>query len=90
MKIFLYYFLIINLYGVFLMYKDKNKSRKGQWRVPEKKLFIVAIAFGGIGIFLGMQLFRHKTKHLKFVVGIPMIILIQLIILFRYIELVIK
>lgn len=84
MKIFLYYALIINLYGFFLMYYDKNKSKKSQWRIPEKRLFAVAIAFGSIGIFLGMHLFRHKTKHLKFVFGIPFIGLVQLFILFKY------
>lgn len=84
MKIFLYYLIIINLYGFFLMFYDKNKSRKGQWRIPEARLFIVATVFGSAGIFLGMQLFRHKTKHLKFLLGIPVIVLIQLFILFKY------
>ncbi len=85
MKLFLYYFLIINLYGIFVMYSDKNKSKKGKWRTPENTLFTIAIAFGALGIFIGMRLFRHKTKHNKFVIGIPLILIVQVFIFFKYI-----
>ncbi|MBU3161082.1 DUF1294 domain-containing protein [Clostridium frigoris] len=85
MKIFLYYVLFINLYGIFVMYSDKNKSRQGKWRTPEKTLFTIAFAYGALGIFLGMRLFRHKTKHNKFVIGIPAILIVQIFIFFRYI-----
>ena len=83
MKIFSCYILVINLYGIFLMYSDKKKSIKGKWRVPESKLFFIAFIFGGLGILSGMYLFRHKTKHMKFVVLIPLICLIQLYFFFR-------
>jgi len=85
MKLFLYYILIINLYGIFVMYSDKNKSKKGKWRTPEKTIFIIAFAFGALGIFIGMRLFRHKTKHNKFVIGIPLILIVQVFIFFKYI-----
>ncbi|MBX4258619.1 DUF1294 domain-containing protein [Clostridium estertheticum] len=85
MKIFLYYVLVINLYGIFVMYSDKNKSRKGKWRTPENTLFTIAFAYGALGIFIGMRLFRHKTKHNKFVIGIPAILIVQIFIFFRYI-----
>ena len=85
MKIFLYYVLVINLYGIFAMYSDKKKSQKGKWRTPEKTLFIIAFAYGALGIFLGMQLFRHKTKHNKFTIGIPAILIVQIFIFCRYI-----
>ena len=85
MKLFLYYFLIINLYGIFVMYSDKKKSKKGRWRTPENTLFIIALAFGALGIFMGMRFFRHKTKHKKFTLGIPMILIIQSFIFFKYI-----
>lgn len=85
MKIFIYYILLINLYGIFVMYSDKNKSKKGKWRTPEKKIFAVALAFGSLGIFSGMYLFRHKTKHTKFVFGIPLILVIQIYIFGKYI-----
>ncbi|MBU3111471.1 DUF1294 domain-containing protein [Clostridium lacusfryxellense] len=85
MKLFLYYILAINLYGVFVMYSDKNKSRKGKWRTPENTLFAIALAFGSLGIFMGMRLFRHKTKHNKFVIGIPAILIVQIFIFLKYI-----
>jgi len=84
MKILLYYLLIINLYGIFLMYSDKKKSIKGKWRVPETSLFFIALIFGSFGILSGMYIFRHKTKHKKFVFLIPLICFIQLYILFKF------
>ncbi|APM40673.1 DUF1294 domain-containing protein [Clostridium kluyveri] len=86
MKIFLYYILLVNIYGFILMYLDKNKSKKGKWRISENKLFITAILFGSLGIFLGMYAFRHKTKHPKFVIGIPIIIILQLFLYFKYLN----
>lgn len=86
MKIFLYYILLVNIYGFILMYIDKNKSKKGSWRISENKLFITAILFGSLGIFSGMYTFRHKTKHPKFVIGIPTIIILQLFLCFKYLN----
>ena len=57
---------------------DKVKARKGAWRVPEKTLFLFAILGGGLGSWIGMYTFRHKTKHWYFVVGIPMIFVIEM------------
>ncbi len=66
------------------MYSDKSKSKKGNWRVPEKNLFFTAIILGSLGILLGMYLFRHKTKHNKFVIGIPTILVIQILVFTKY------
>jgi uncharacterized membrane protein YsdA (DUF1294 family) len=85
MKFILYYIIAINLYGIFVMYSDKKKSQKGKWRTPEKTIFTIAFAFGALGIFMGMRLFRHKTKHKKFVIGIPLILIVELLIFFTYI-----
>jgi uncharacterized membrane protein YsdA (DUF1294 family) len=85
MKYFLYYLLFINLVGIFVMYSDKKKSRKGKWRTPENNIFAIAIAYGALGIFTGMRLFRHKTKHNKFVIGIPLILIVEIFIFFKYI-----
>lgn len=63
------------------MYYDKKKAIKGQWRISEATLITMAIIGGSIGEYLGMQNFRHKTKHLKFKVGIPAIIIFQVIFL---------
>ena len=57
---------------------DKYKAKTDKWRTPEKTLFLLAIIGGGIGAFLGMQVFRHKTKHTQFVIGIPVIMIAQL------------
>ena len=60
---------------------DKYKAKTDRWRTKEKTLFLFAILGGGIGAFWGMQVFRHKTKHTQFVVGIPLIMIIQLILI---------
>lgn len=85
MRILFYYILLINLYGVIVMYYDKSKSIKHQWRVPESRIFLIACILGSLGIFLGMHLFRHKTKHKKFMIGIPLILIIQLYLLSKFI-----
>ncbi|MBB6715995.1 DUF1294 domain-containing protein [Clostridium gasigenes] len=73
----LLYFSIINLVGFLLMLVDKRRAIKHEWRISELNLFIVSIIGGSIGSYLGMYCFRHKTKSLKFTLGIPIIILIQ-------------
>lgn len=83
-KVFVVFILIINIYGFVIMFSDKNKARKKQWRVPEAKLFSIAFLFGSLGILLGMAAFRHKTKHLKFVLGVPVILIVQIFLLFKF------
>ena len=60
---------------------DKQRAKNNQWRIRERTLFLVAMIGGSIGIFLGMEVFRHKTKHKKFIFGIPIIMLVQITIL---------
>ncbi len=74
------YLVLINTIGFVIMGIDKRKAIKHQYRIPEKTLFLVAILGGSLGGFLGMELFRHKTKHMKFVIGFPAIFLIQAVI----------
>lgn len=76
-KIGMGYLLLVNLTGFILMGADKHKAKKRAWRISERTLFLVAILGGSIGSMLGMYTFRHKTKHKKFVIGIPALILIQ-------------
>lgn len=83
MKFIFIYLVLVNLFAIYVMYVDKKRSRKGHWRVPEKNLFIIAAVFGSLGILVGMRLFHHKTRHLKFVYGIPAILIIQLYLLYR-------
>ena len=73
------YFLTINLIAIIVMGFDKNKAKRHEWRISEKTLFLLALCMGSIGIWSGMYLFKHKTKHYKFVFGIPAIILLQII-----------
>ncbi len=75
----LLYLLIINALGFALMLADKWKARKNLWRIPEATLMAVAALGGSIGSLLGMYAVRHKTKHLKFTVGIPLILGLQLL-----------
>ena len=60
------------------MYIDKNKAKKGKYRISEKAIFITALLLGAIGVYIGMYKFRHKTKHTLFTVGIPICIIINL------------
>lgn len=72
------YLLLMNLIGIAVMGMDKSKARKHQWRIPEKTLFTVSILGGSVGTWAGMYLFRHKTKHWYFVIGMPLILVLQL------------
>ena len=74
MKLLSFYLLIINALGFLLMLVDKWKARKNRWRVRESTLLLVAALGGSVGSLLGMYLFRHKTLHLKFTLGIPLIL----------------
>ena len=75
------YIILINLIAFVVFGIDKRKARKGQWRVHESTLFILAIIGGSIGALLGMLAFRHKTKHRKFTIGIPLVLALQIALL---------
>ena len=77
--VYLYYILLINLITFLLFGIDKYKAKKGLWRIPEKVLFLFAILGGSVGALIGMKVFRHKTKHKSFTIGIPAILIIQII-----------
>ena len=78
-KLLIFYLLIINALGFILMLVDKIKAKKNLWRIPEATLFLVAAIGGSIGSLFGMYTFRHKTKHIKFIVGMPLILAAQII-----------
>ena len=75
------YFVIINVIGFFIMWLDKRKARKGSWRIPEKTLFIITALGGGIGTIAGMYTFRHKTQKVNFVIGLPLITVLEIILI---------
>ena len=78
MKYLLWYLLLINAVAFGLMLVDKFKARKNRWRIPERTLMLSAAFGGSIGALLGMYTFRHKTKHLKFTLGVPAILIAQI------------
>ena len=75
------YLTIINAIAFALMLTDKANARKKLWRIPERVLFTAALLGGSVGSLLGMYLARHKTKHPKFVIGIPVILVIQVVLI---------
>ena len=81
MEIFIYYFLAINVVTFFVYGIDKVKAKKGLWRIPEATLLMLAVIGGSIGAWLGMMVWRHKTKHLKFKIGVPVILITQIALL---------
>lgn len=77
MKLFAIYLVVMNVLGVAVMWSDKRRARLHRWRIPEKLLFGVSLLGGSAGTWAGMYLFRHKTKHWYFVVGMPLILVCQ-------------
>ena len=75
------YFVLVNLIAFIMYGVDKKKAIKHKWRIPEHDLILVAVLGGSIGALLGMKAFRHKTKHPKFFIGVPAILIVQLILL---------
>ncbi len=75
------YLAIINVIGLLFMLADKLKAINGAWRIPEATLMGIAAIGGSLGSLIGMYLFRHKTRHAKFTVGVPVLLVIHIIIL---------
>jgi len=80
MKFFYLYLAVINLIAVIITCYDKHCAKTDKWRIPEKTLFVVAALGGSIGMYITMKKIRHKTQHTSFMVGIPAIIIAQVII----------
>ena len=76
------YLVLMNLAAFALMGIDKLKAKKRAWRIPEATLFLFAIFGGSLGSIAGMFLFRHKTRHWYFLYGMPLILIVQLIVLY--------
>lgn len=71
--------LTLNLITFIIYGIDKFKAKKAKWRIPESTLLLLAVIGGSIGAWLGLQVWRHKTQHKKFYIGIPMILTLQVI-----------
>ncbi len=79
LKNILIYLLVINLISFLSMYIDKRKAKWGKWRIKESTLFTLVLLGGGIGGIAGMYTFRHKTQKPRFVIGFPLILIIEII-----------
>ncbi len=82
--IFFMYLLLVNAVAFSLMGIDKRKAKKKKYRIPEKTLFLWAIAGGSVGSIVGMYFFRHKTRHPSFQIGMPLILLVQIYVFIRF------
>ena len=72
------YLIAVNAAAFLLMLADKQKAKRGAWRIPEATLMGVSAIGGSVGALFGMYLFRHKTKHPKFTIGIPLLLMGQI------------
>ena len=81
------YLIVINILGFLVMGLDKHKAKMAERRIPENTLFLFTILGGGIGTIAGMYVFHHKTKKMKFKVGMPLILILEILIFvyFKYI-----
>lgn len=84
LKLLIVYLIIINLIGFFIMGVDKKRAIRSAWRIPETSLFAVALLGGALGTTFGMHYFHHKTKHWYFRLGFPLILILEIILLFGF------
>lgn len=82
LKLLIIYILVVNVITFVTYGVDKYKAKKSQWRIPEAALLWMAVWGGSIGALLAMRCFRHKTQHWKFALGLPLILVLQLILIF--------
>ncbi|GAA0085168.1 DUF1294 domain-containing protein [Clostridium sp. CTA-7] len=75
----IYYIFLVNLIAFIVIYTDKQKAIRKKWRIKESTIIFLSLMGGSIGTYIGMYTFRHKTKHLKFTLGVPIIILAQVL-----------
>lgn len=80
MDIIVFYLIIVNALSFLLMLVDKYKAQNNLWRIPETVLMIVAGIGGSFGCYLGMKACRHKTRHKKFSIGVPIMMAIHILI----------
>ena len=78
MKFLLLYLLIVNAAGFLIMTADKLFARSNAWRIPERTLLTAAVIGGSLGVLLAMYAVRHKTRHAKFYLGVPAILVVQI------------
>jgi uncharacterized membrane protein YsdA (DUF1294 family) len=81
MKILWAYIAAVNIAAFLVMGADKHKAKRHERRISEKSIFTLGFAGGSLGVLIGMNIFHHKTKHLKFTIGIPLMLLLNIALL---------
>ena len=79
LQILIIYLIFMNLLGLVIMGSDKYRAKKNRYRIPEKTLFLTSLLGGSVGTLAGMYLFRHKTRHWYFVVGMPCMLVLHIL-----------
>ena len=79
-KVLIIYFLTVNLLSVIICITDKIKAGRHSWRISEKTLWVLSLLGGSAGMYLTMKIIRHKTLHKRFMIGLPLLIIAQTII----------
>lgn len=86
MRSLVLYMAALNIVAFLAMGIDKYKAQRHKWRISEASLFVLGLIGGGIGVYVGMGLFHHKTKHLKFTIGIPLVIILNITMLWYLLQ----
>ena len=81
-----YILICINIVTFVIYGIDKWKAKQGNWRISEATLLLLAVLGGSIGALLGMQVWHHKTMHKKFKYGLPLILLVQIVLIYLIIQ----
>ncbi len=75
------YLAVINIIGIIVTIHDKVAAKKNKWRISEKTLFVLSSIGAGISVYITMHIIRHKTKHKRFMIGIPVILIVELLLI---------
>jgi len=87
MALFLTAFLVMNVVGLVIMGEDKKRAKRHQYRISERTLWLIALFGGAIGSTAGMQFYRHKTKHVSFKIGFPILAIVEIILFLQFLTL---
>lgn len=83
MAILIAAYLVMNIAGLVIMWEDKRRAKKHEYRIRERTLWLVALFGGAVGTTAGMQLYRHKTKHFSFKIGFPILAILEIVVLIK-------